>query len=89
MVLGGSLANEMLGRLGLADNYVIVFSAAFIIAALLLSKNLVMVVLVALGVIIVNFPDATLISYGIDRDILLALVCAIILVPSLYDLVSK
>ncbi|MDD9895493.1 MAG: hypothetical protein OXU66_08705 [Gammaproteobacteria bacterium] len=89
IALGVSLANEMLGRLGLADNYVIVFSAAFVIAALLLSKNLIMLVLVAIGVIFVNFPDATLLSYGIDRDVLLALVCAGVLVPSLYNLVAK
>lgn len=89
VLIGFSLANEMLGRFGLADNYVIVFSAAFIIAVLLLSKNFLLIALVSAGVVMVNMPDATLASFNLDRDFLLALVCAIVLVPSLYDLITK
>lgn len=89
VLVGFSLANEMLGRFGLEDNYVVVFSAAFIIAILLLSKNIALIAVVAAGVVMVNMPEATLASYNLDRDFLLALVCAIVLVPSLYALVTK
>ncbi|NKB32354.1 MAG: hypothetical protein GKR91_04580 [Pseudomonadales bacterium] len=89
VVLGITLANQMLGQFGLEDNYAIVFSAAFVIAALLLSKSMILLVLVAVGVVAVNLPDATLVSFGLDRDVLLAVVCAVVLVPSLYDLISK
>ena len=89
VTLGISIASEMLGRLGLGDNYVIVVSLALVIAALLLSKNLLMIGIVILGVIAVNLPTATLQNYGLDQDMLLAFVCALILGPSLYHLLSK
>jgi len=89
VVLGVTLANEMMGRFGLGDNNLIVYSAAFIIAVLLLSKNLFMIVGVAVGVAMVNMPEATLASYNLDRDFLLAFVCAVVLVPSLYNLINK
>jgi|APSaa5957512535_1039671.scaffolds.fasta_scaffold223410_1 hypothetical protein len=89
IALGISIASEMLGRFGLGDNYVAVVSVAFVIAAFMLSKNLYMIGFVILGVIAVNLPEATLMNYGLDQDVLLAFVCALILGPSLYHLVTK
>ena len=89
ITLGITIANETLSRFGMEDNYVVTFSAAFVIAAILLRKNLLVITLVLIGVIVFNLPDATLSSYGVDRDVLLALICAIILVPSVYQLIAK
>ena len=41
------------------------------------------------GVVAINLPDASLLRYGLDRDVLLAAVCALILVPSIYELITK
>tara|TARA_B110000037_G_scaffold57279_1_gene69890 strand:- start:598 stop:909 length:312 start_codon:yes stop_codon:yes gene_type:complete len=79
------IANEILARFGLESNYIIVFSIAFLVAGLLLSKNLVLLMLV--GVFAFNLPDATLVQYHLDRDVLLAMVCATLLVPSVYQLI--
>ena len=89
ITLGITIANETLSRFGMEDNYVVVFSAAFVIAAILLRKNLLVITLVLTGVIVFNLPDVTLSSFGVDRDVLLALICAIILVPSVYELIVK
>ena len=89
IALGVTIANETLARVGLEGNYILQFSAALMVAALLFSRNRSMVITICLGVVAINLPDNTLQHYGIDRDVLLASVCAAILVPSLYQLISK
>jgi hypothetical protein len=87
ITLGIAIANEILARFGLESNYIIVFSIAFLVAGLLLSKNLILLAFVLAGVIAFNLPDATLVQYHLDRDVLLAMVCATLLVPSVYQLI--
>ena len=87
--LGISFANTALSRIGLEGNRIAVFSIAFLLAAILLSRNLVMVAIVILGVLVLNLPDTTLLQYQLDRDVLLAMVSAAILVPSVYELIAK
>ncbi len=89
LTLGVSLANEALTRFGMQDNYVVLFSLAFTVAVLLLIRNLFIIGLVTFGVIVMNLPEATLVAYNLDQDVLLAVVCAIILVPSAYSMVFK
>ena len=43
--------------------------------------------LVLAGVFAFNLPDATLVQYYLDRDVLLPMVCAMLLVPSVYQLI--
>lgn len=87
ITLGIAIANEILARFGLESNYIIVFSIAFVVAGLLLSKNLILLMLVLVGVFALNLPDAILVQYHLDRDVLLAMVCATLLVPSVYQLI--
>ncbi|MBL4573508.1 MAG: hypothetical protein JKY86_10605 [Gammaproteobacteria bacterium] len=87
ITLGIAIANEILARFGLESNYVIVFSIAFLVAGLLLSKNLILLMFVLAGVFAFNLPDAILMQYHLDRDVLLAMVCATLLVPSVYQLI--
>ena len=89
ITVGLTIASESLSRFGIQDNNVIIFSAAFIIVAVLLSKNWLVIVTVFAGVVAFNQPDAVLMSYGVDRDVLLALVCGIVLVPSVYNLIVE
>jgi len=89
VTLGISIANETLGRFGLQDNYLMLCSVAFIIATVLLGKNLLIIASVVIGVVLLNVPDATIIGFQIDKDVLLAVVCAIVLVPTLYRLISN
>ena len=89
ITLGIAIANEILARFGLENNLIYVFSIAFLTAGLLLSKNLTLLLIVLLGVFAINLPDATLFQYHLDRDVLLAMVCATLLVPSVYQLIVR
>ena len=90
VTLGISIAYETLSRFGLQDNYVIICSLAIVLAAMIMQgKNFWLMGLVIIGVIAVNLPEATLLRLHIDQDILLSLVCAIILVPLIYELMLK
>ncbi len=63
--------------------------AALLLAVLLLSRNLWLLAIVVLGVVAINLPEATQIRYHLDRDVLLAFVCAVILVPTIYQLIVR
>lgn len=89
VTLGITIANETMAQLGLEQNYVVVFSMALMLAALLLSRNLWLIAVVVLGVIAINLPEATQLRYHLDRDVLLAFVCAVILVPTIYQLIMR
>ena len=56
---------------------------------MLLSKNWLVIAAVIVGIVAFNQPEAVLMSWGVDRDVLLALVCGIILVPSMYRLMVE
>ncbi len=63
ITLGIAIANEILARFGLENNYLFAFSIAFVVAGMLLSKNVIFLVIVILGVFAINLPDATLLQY--------------------------
>lgn len=87
--LGITLANELLTRIGIEGNRIALFSVAFLLAAILLSRNLVMVAIVVLGVLALNLPEESLRLYYLDRDILLAMIGAAIVLPSVYQLMTR
>jgi hypothetical protein len=65
------------------------YSLALLLAALLLSRNLWLIAVVVLGVVAINLPETTQLRYHLDRDVLLAFVCAVILVPTIYQLIVR
>ena len=87
--LGIAIANVTLSQLGLESNYAILFSMAFVLAILMVSRNWFFIAIVLLGVVSINLPNETLWLYGLDRDVLIAMVCAIILVPTAASLFSQ
>ena len=89
MTVGVSLSNAVLGRFGLAENYALLFSLAFLLAVILLSRNFFIIGLAVFGAVLLNLPAATIASYNWDQDVLLAFVCAIVLAPSAYDMVFR
>lgn len=85
-VAGIGLASEAMGRFGLAGNYVYVVSLGLLFSLLLQGRRPLLVLCVLTGVLAVNLPESILGYFMIDRDFLLASVCSLILVPTLYDL---
>jgi Na+-transporting methylmalonyl-CoA/oxaloacetate decarboxylase beta subunit len=87
-MLGITLAQATLSSLSLQGNYIFLISLAALFALMLLNNNPSIVFIVTLGVIAVNLPESTLANYSLDRDVLLALVCAVIFAPQVYELLS-
>lgn len=85
-LVGISLASETLTRVGLGDNYVYIVSLGLLFSVLLLGKKRLLVLCVLVGVLAINLPESFMATYMVDRDLLLATVCSLILVPTLYDL---
>lgn len=88
LTLGVAIASETLSRLGLDGNYVYLFSIAFVVAAIMLGRNIFLLLVLVVGVAAINLPDATLLAYHLDRDVLLAVICAIILVPVMFERIA-
>ena len=80
-----TVANEALSQLGLQEHYIILFTVTLVLAALLLTRKFWLVLLVVLGVGLNYLPDSVLLSYYVDRDVLIAFICALIVLPSVYD----
>lgn len=87
--VGITLANATLTRIGIENNQVALFSVAFLLAATLLSRNLLLVGIVLFGVLTLNISDSILLQYHLDRDILLAMIGAAIIVPSIYEMLGR
>ena len=85
-VAGISVATETMDFLGLGGNYIYIACAALIIGVLLIHASTVNVVMVLIGIVIANLPDTNLQMLGVNRDIVLALVGALILAPAIYRL---
>ncbi|MSR10372.1 MAG: hypothetical protein EXR84_01030 [Gammaproteobacteria bacterium] len=89
ITLGISFANETLSRIGIEGNRVAMFAIALLLAAILLSRDLLLVGIVFLGILALNLPETTLLQYHLDRDLLLAMIGAAVIMPSIYQMAAK
>ncbi len=89
LTLGIGLANELVHRLNLEGSFVWMFSIALLVAGLMVEGNKVMIMFIVCGVVAINLPQATLNYYGIDTDVVLAAVCAIIMLPAIYNMLLE
>ena len=83
------IANGTLRQLGIEHNNQLLFSCALVLAVLICSRNYFYIALMLVGIGAMNLPDATLLHYGMDRDVLTAFVCALILLPAVSSLFSR
>ena len=86
--LGVTFANAVLSRIGLEGNYVYLFATALVVAGVMLGRNVFLIALLLAGVVAINLPEAALLRYHLDRDVLLAVLSAVILAPPIYELSS-
>ena len=95
ITLGIAIANETLSRFGMVNNYFIIFLVAFLVAACILITRsrltvfVVMGVWVVGGVVVNHLPEAMLVGFSLDRDLLLAAMCAVILMPAVCELMGS
>lgn len=89
LTLAVTIANGVLVQLGLDQNNQIVFSFALALAILLCTRNPLFIGAVLAGIAAMNLPDATLLRYNLDRDVVTAFVCAMIVLPAVSSLFSR
>lgn len=82
--VGIAVANRILSLFGLEDNYILVFAVAFVLSRFQSITNILILITIFVGVVSINLADTTLFHYNLDRDILLAIVCTLIIAPSIY-----
>ena len=71
----------MITRLGFDANYLLAALAAIAITGLIVHRRMLLVVLVLVCTVGANLPDSFVESLGLNRDILLATLIALIVVP--------
>lgn len=86
--LGILLARELLFQLGIAPDYLYIGVGAMAIAALLMFRGALLIMLVGIMTLAVNLPEDMLLTYGLDKDVLLGFLLALILFPLVHRFMS-
>ena len=81
MVLVINLPHGILTEFSVSPNILIGALAAFVIAGLVSHHNLGLIVLVILAAIAANAPPELAASIGYDRDVILAILIGLVLLP--------
>ena len=88
-LVGVTVATEAMSLLGLADNYIYIASATLLIGLFLFNSSFTIVLIVLVGIGILNLPEANLQQIGLDKDIVMAIVGALIVSPGIYRALSR
>lgn len=87
--IGILLARETLARLGLESNYLLVALGALLITALLAQRSIFLTVTVLLLSLAINLPSGLLGSFQFDKDIMIAILLAIVILPLVHNIINK
>ena len=79
--IGLALARDFFSSLGFEASYPMIGAFGLTVATLLIFRSSLVVVAVALLAVMVTLPEARLLEYGLDHDILLAAVLLIVVYP--------
>lgn len=88
MAIGVNMPENMISRLGVNSNYLLVALVAVAITALIVHRRIVLIITVVMLAIGANIPEAYIAQFGIDRDYLIAGLVALVIAPLVYDLVT-
>lgn len=87
LILGVTIARETLATLGLDSNYLAMAVLALAITALLVHRNWLLLGVVAVLCIVINLPPQMLGGVQVDRDLLIALLIGVTILPLVHRLV--
>ncbi|MCF6217300.1 MAG: hypothetical protein L3J62_05635 [Gammaproteobacteria bacterium] len=88
LVMALDMSNSFIGRLGFEANYLATAAAALLIAWLTMNHSIVIMLLVVILATAASLSGEAAASIGYDRDIVLALLIAIIVAPMLRKLLD-
>ena len=87
--IGILLAREALARLGLESNYLLIAVGALLITALLSQRSVFLTVTVFLLCLAINVPSELMGSLQIDKDIMIASLIAVVILPAVHNLIVR
>lgn len=83
LTVGVSVGQQLLATFGWDTHYLLIALVAIACAGLLVRRHLLLLCLVIGLSSAVNFPEETLLAYGLDRDVLMGVLVAMIVLPAL------
>ncbi len=78
-----NLEDNVVARVGLDPNYLMMTLVAVVIAGLIAHRSMMLITLVLFLSIGANMPADLMLDYGIDRDYLTGVLVAVVIVPLL------
>ena len=88
VTLGLDGSDNLLARIGMEDNYALLFGLALLFTLLLASRNVYVIGTVAILSLIANMPADFSLNFGVDRDYYAGAMVALILQPVLTRLID-
>lgn len=83
VALALNLPDNFVARLGFESNYLLLAGAALLISWTVQNHNVFMTIVIVLLVVGANVPKEMAASIGYDRDILFAVLLAVMILPSI------
>lgn len=80
-----NVSDSFIVRLGFEANYLLVAGVSLLIAWLTMNQNILIILVVLVLALSTGVPEETAASFGYDRDVMLAALVAIIMLPIVRD----
>jgi len=80
-----NVSDSFIVRLGFEANYLLVAGVSLLIAWLTMSQHILIVIMVLILALSTGVPEETAANLGYDRDMMLAALVAIIMLPIIRD----
>lgn len=81
VTLGVDGTDNIIARLGMGHNYLIVFGAAAVLTLILSGRNVYVIAVVAVLSLIANMPADFTLNFGFDRDYYAGVMMALVFQP--------
>lgn len=88
VTLGLDSTDNILARIGMQDNYLLLFGLAAVFTLLLTGRNVYVIGAVAVLSLIANMPADFTLNFGIDRDYYAGAMMAVVLQPLITRLID-
>jgi len=80
-----NMSDSFIVRLGFEANYLLVVGVSLLIAWLTMNQHLLIVIVVLILALSTAVPEETAVNLGYDRDVMLAALVAIVMLPIIRD----
>ncbi len=80
-----NMSDSFIARLGFEVNYLLIAGVSLLIAWLTMKQHILIVIVVLVLALSTGVPEETAANFGYDRDVMLAALVALIMLPAIRD----